>query len=130
LAGPEEPPAERIEHLLDVVGLIDLARTPIGDLSGGQLQRMLIARALVSEPKLLILDEPTTGIDLVSRKQFIELIQTLRQERKLTLLIASHDLLALREMCEDVACLNVTLHVHRRRGTEPLPPDEVLCSFG
>lgn len=129
LSGAAEPPGGRVEHLLDLVGLMDLADTPIGELSGGQLQRTLIARALVPEPKLLILDEPTTGIDVGSRKQFIDLILTLRKEQKLTLLIASHDLHALRELCEDIACLNVTLHVHQRRSGEPMPPDEVICSF-
>ncbi len=130
LAGTQQPPKPHVDHLLELVGLIDLAETPIGELSGGQVQRMLIARALIPEPKLLILDEPTTGIDVTSRRQFIELILALRQEQKLTLLIASHDLHALRELCEDIACLNLTLHMHHRRSGEPMPPDEVICSFG
>jgi ABC-type Mn2+/Zn2+ transport system ATPase subunit len=91
LSSSHEPSATRADHLLELVGLIDLADTPIGELSGGQMQRMLIARALVPEPRLLILDEPTTGIDVASRRQFIDLILTLRQEQKLTLLMASHD---------------------------------------
>jgi zinc transport system ATP-binding protein len=129
LAEPQHPHKSHVNRLLELVGLIDLADTPIGELSGGQLQRMLIARALIPEPRLLVLDEPTTGIDITSRRQFIELILALRQERQLTLLIASHDLHVLQELCEDIACLNLTMHVHRRRMGEPMPPDEVICSF-
>lgn len=129
LASTREPPQSHVNHLLELVGLADLADIPIGELSGGQMQRMLIARALIPEPKLLILDEPTTGIDVASRRQFIELILALREEQRLTLLIASHDLHALRELCEDIACLNLTLHMHHRRSGEPMPPDEVICSF-
>jgi len=129
LAGAREPSRTHADHLLDLVGLIDLAEAPIAELSGGQLQRMLIARALALQPKLLILDEPTTGIDVASRRQFIELILTLRKEQNLTLLIASHDLHALRELCEDIACLNLTLHMHHRHTGDPMPPDEVICSL-
>jgi zinc transport system ATP-binding protein len=129
LAGPQRPAEAHVERLLELVGLNDLANMPIGELSGGQMQRMLIARALVPQPKLLLLDEPTTGIDAASRKQFIELVLTLRKQQNLTLLIASHDLHALRELCEDIACLNLTLHVHHRRSGEPMPPDEVICSL-
>lgn len=119
----------RCHHLLEAVGLDDLVNEPIRSLSGGQLQRLLIAQALINAPRLLILDEPTTGIDVASRTQFIRLIEQLRQELKLTIVIASHDLHTLKVLCDDVACLNVTLHLHHRRRGDDIPLDETTCSF-
>lgn len=103
-----------VDYLLDSVGLSDLAREPISTLSGGQLQRLLIARALAKSPSILVLDEPTTGIDATSRQQFIDLLQTLRRDLALTVLLSSHDLPIINEVCDDVACVNLTLHLHPR----------------
>jgi zinc transport system ATP-binding protein len=94
------------------VGLGDLAERPIGALSGGQLQRALIARALACTPKLLVLDEPTVGIDAAGQAQFAELLTTVHQQLGLTLLIVSHDLRAIAAGCDRVACLSCRLHSH------------------
>jgi zinc transport system ATP-binding protein len=83
---------ERTQWLLEQVGLADLAEEPIGLLSGGQFQRLLIARALVRSPQILLLDEPTTGIDATSRQQFVALLRELKARLKLTLIMSSHDL--------------------------------------
>jgi len=100
------------DSLLPRIGIEGLAETPVGDLSGGQLQRVLIARALAPRPKLLLLDEPTTGLDSSGQKMFIESLQQLRQELGLTVVFVSHDLRAVSAMSDRIACLNATLHYH------------------
>jgi zinc transport system ATP-binding protein len=116
-----------IETLLDHVGLRDLAHTPIGELSGGQQQRVFIARAVAARPKLLLLDEPTTGIDASAQQKFIEFLQALRKELNLTVIFTSHDLRAVAALSDRIACLNVTLHAHDV--PERLPADVVYGMF-
>jgi ABC-type Mn2+/Zn2+ transport system ATPase subunit len=79
---------ESLEH----VGILDLADRQLGALSGGQKQRTLIARALVGRPSVLILDEPTNGMDLVSTTQILGLVRELHERDKLTVLMVSHAL--------------------------------------
>ena len=101
-----------VNELLKQIGIAELADTPVGSLSGGQLQRAFIARALAPKPKLLLLDEPTTGIDRAGQQRFIEFIGQLKRSMDLTVVIVSHDLRAISSMCDRIACLNVTLHYH------------------
>jgi zinc transport system ATP-binding protein len=103
---------ERVEQLIEQVGISHLADRPIGDLSGGQQQRAFIARALAAGPKVLLLDEPMVGIDVAGQQQFGELIQRLHRDLALTVLIVSHDLRSVAASCERVACLARTLHYH------------------
>ena len=77
---------------LEHVGIVDLADRPINALSGGQKQRVLIARALVGEPNVLVLDEPTNGMDLVSTTQILGLVRELHERDNLTVLMVSHAL--------------------------------------
>ena len=77
---------------LEAVGISELALEPLARLSGGQKQRTLIARALVGEPNLLVLDEPTTGMDLVSTTQILGLVRELHERSGLTVLMVSHAL--------------------------------------
>ncbi len=114
----------RIDDLLDLVGMAHLARRPIGELSGGQQQRAFIARALVSRPRLLLLDEPTVGIDQAGQAQFARLLETIHRELDLTILIVSHDLRAIAAGCDDIAVLSRSLHYHA--SPEGLTP-EVLA---
>jgi len=107
--------AEDLQHLhwlLGKVGIQELADAPIGSLSGGELQRAYIARALAARPHVLLLDEPTTGIDRVGQGQFIEFLGDLRQSLSLTVILVSHDLRTVAAACDRLACLNVTLHYH------------------
>ena len=82
----------------------------IGTLSGGQRQRVLIARALVSQPKLLLLDEPTASIDTKGQAEFYQLLAKLNKE--ITILMVSHDLLVVSRYVNSVACVNRRLHYH------------------
>jgi zinc transport system ATP-binding protein len=110
------------------VGLGDVTDSPVGQLSGGQLQRALIARALAPRPKLLLLDEPTTGIDRVGQQRFIEFLGSLRRDFQLTVVFVSHDLRAVTSICDRIACLNLTLHYHDV--PERLPADLAHELFG
>lgn len=80
-----------IDQTLAHMGIADLKRRLFGDLSGGQQQRALLARALVSEPELLILDEPTTALDPETRENFYQLLKHVNQEHKTTIILVTHD---------------------------------------
>lgn len=105
---------ERAAALLDRVGVGDLKDRPIGRMSGGQQQRTFIARALISEPRLLILDEPTVGLDSAGQKNFLQLIRNLKDELQLTVIMVSHDVGQLSFYSDQIACLNRRLHWHNR----------------
>lgn len=104
--------AERIASALDTVGLLDQKERRVGELSGGQQQRVLIAKAIVNDPKLLILDEPATGIDLETQNKFYGLLKKLNQEKKITIIWASHDLDAVNKLASSVACINRSMFFH------------------
>ena len=89
---PRREDRDRALAALDSVGIRELAEEPLTRLSGGQKQRTLIARALVGEPNLLVLDEPTTGMDLVSTTQILGLVRELHERSGLTVLMVSHAL--------------------------------------
>lgn len=100
------------DTLLERVGVANVADRPVTSLSGGQLQRVYIARALAPRPRLLLLDEPTTGIDRPGQQRFIEFVQGLKAELGLTVVFVSHDLRAVSSISDRIACLNETLHYH------------------
>ncbi len=100
------------DYLIDRVGISDLANIPVGQLSGGQQQRVFIARALAPRPKVLLLDEPTTGVDRLGQQKFIEFLQGLQKDLGLTVIVVSHDLRAVSAISDRIACLNVNLHYH------------------
>jgi zinc transport system ATP-binding protein len=116
-----------VDELLEMTGVADLADTPIGALSGGQLQRVLITRALAAKPKMLLLDEPTTGIDRLGQQQFLESVTQLKERLGLTVIFVSHDLRAVSAISDRIGCLNLTLHYHDV--PEHLPPDLVYRMF-
>ncbi|WP_462322960.1 metal ABC transporter ATP-binding protein [Halochromatium sp.] len=101
---------EHARQTLNDVEAGDLALQPIGALSGGQLQRVLLARALVSEPAILILDEPTANIDQRMEGEIFELLARLSQRR--TIVVVSHDISFISSYVSRVACLNRTLVCH------------------
>ncbi|MFA9559355.1 metal ABC transporter ATP-binding protein [Evansella sp. AB-rgal1] len=103
---------DKVIDAIRQVGMEDYLRQNIGELSGGQQQRVFIARALVSDPKLLILDEPTVGVDAKSVQNFYTMLKKLNVERNMTLVLVTHDIGAMTEYITDVACLNKCLHFH------------------
>lgn len=103
---------ETVERCLGMVGALDLADRPIGRLSGGQLQRVLIARALASSPRVLVLDEPMVGIDAPGQRRFAQLLERVHQDMGVAILIVSHNLRAIAAGCDRVACLARRLHSH------------------
>ena len=104
----------RIREVLAQVGMQAHARARIGTLSVGQQQRALIARALVSDPELLILDEPTGGIDPEAQSTFYGLLNHLNRERGVTLVLVSHDVGVVSKEVTKLACLNRRLVFHGR----------------
>jgi zinc transport system ATP-binding protein len=101
-----------VDRALDLVGAAALAERPVGKLSGGQLQRVMIARALACRPRLLLLDEPTVGIDVAGQQRFADLLRTLHEELRLTIMVVSHDIRTIAAGSDRVACLSRTLHSH------------------
>lgn len=116
---------EATQEALEVVDMLDFRDRQIGELSGGQRQRVLIARSLVSDPKVLLLDEPVTGIDTRMQKEFYELLEKLKS--KVTIIMVSHDLSAVSVLVDKIACLNGKLHYH---GSKELVPEDIDESYG
>lgn len=103
---------ERVIKSLQSVGMEQFAKRNIGELSGGQQQRVFIARALIAEPKLLILDEPTVGIDHENVQSFYDMLAKLNEERQITMILVTHDVDTVSDRISHVACLNQTIHFH------------------
>jgi len=106
---------QKVTEALKSVGMNEFANRNIGELSGGQQQRVFIARALVSNPELLILDEPTVGVDAENVESFYELLSDLNTKLGITLLLVSHDIGIITDKVSHVACLNKKLHFHGSR---------------
>jgi zinc transport system ATP-binding protein len=100
-----------VRRALEEVEAEDLADRQIGSLSGGQLQRVLLARALVAEPRILILDEPTSNIDQRMESDIFDLLK--RLNTRMTILVVSHDVAFISSYVTRVACINRTLICHR-----------------
>ena len=110
---------QRVEDVLTQVDMTPYASARVGALSVGQQQRVLIARALVSDPELLILDEPTGGVDPEAQTSFYSLMHHLNREREVTLILVSHDIGVVAKEVTRLACLNRRLIFHGR-------PDDFL----
>lgn len=89
---PKRRHKERGEEILKYMDLYQYKDVPVNELSGGLKQRSMISRAMIHEPKILILDEPTVGVDKESRAQFLETIRRLNRKKKLTILMVTHEL--------------------------------------
>jgi zinc transport system ATP-binding protein len=103
---------EEVLSAIKTVELEALKDRRIGELSGGQQQRVLIAKALVNDAKLLILDEPTTSVDVETQNRFYSLIKTLNQKNKVTIIWSSHDLDVMNKLANKLVCINRTMFFH------------------
>lgn len=101
-----------ISRALDEVGMADYGKWAIGRLSGGQQQRVFIARALVTSPKILFLDEPTTGVDAETQGSFYDMLDRLNSREGLTIVLITHDIGIVNKHVNRVACLNQKLIYH------------------
>jgi len=91
---------ERVDNVLEMVGIAHLSQRPIGHLSGGEYQKAAIARALVQQPEIFLLDEPTASIDPQAQREIMNLIQLIHREYRMTTLLVTHDLKQLPTICD------------------------------
>lgn len=101
---------EKAMQLLEKVGLKSVAERQIGEVSGGQMQRALLCRAVISEPKLLILDEPTNFIDKQFESELYNILQQLNQ--RMAIVMVSHEVNNISPAVKSIVCVNRTLHRH------------------
>lgn len=109
---PGQKEKDTAMETLSRVNMMEHAGKPFGSLSGGQQQRIHIARALASKPKLLLLDEPSTGVDSVAQEDFYFLLAKLRDDEGLSVIMVSHDIGVITSHADRVACLNIEVHYH------------------
>lgn len=96
---------EEVDRVLELVGIYEHKDKLIGSLSGGQQQKVFIARELLKKPSILFLDEPTVGIDLNGQREFYEILKELNENLKLTVVIVSHDLFIVKEEVKKIALI-------------------------
>lgn len=101
---------QRVDTLLAQTGIFSLADRPIGELSGGQIQRTLLCRAIISEPKLLILDEPANFVDNKFENELYGLLQRLNE--RMAIVMVSHDIGTISSVVKSIVCVNRCVHRH------------------
>ena len=127
---PNENFVEHLSHELSLVGLPpEVLNRPVGELSGGQLQRLLIAWAMLDHPEVMLFDEPTTGIDVGFEETVYHLLRRLQNERATTILLISHELNIVYRYADQVLCLNRQMVCHGKPH-EVLHPDDLTRIFG
>lgn len=112
---------------LESLGMKDHANRQIGSLSGGEQQRIFVARSLVSQPRILLLDEPTSGVDAAQECAFYELLSQLNKTKKMTIVLVSHDVTAVSKHVNKIACLNRRIFYH---GSKELTAEEIEKAYG
>jgi zinc transport system ATP-binding protein len=105
----------KTEEALKLLEISELRNRKLGQLSGGQLQRVLVAKALATEPEILILDEPTSGADIHSRTEFYTLLADLNRDRGIAIVLSSHDVDSVTKLASKVVCINRTLFYYGPR---------------
>jgi len=111
---------EKITHALERTGMADRAEDDFRSLSGGQQQRVRLARALVSAPRILLLDEPAAALDSRAQGNLYKLLRELCDETGMAVVMVEHDIAAISDYVNSVACLNRRIHYHAKRG-ETIP---------
>ena len=102
--------SKRIDEVLEIVGMSAYRKIPVGELSGGQLQRVFLGRAIISNPRLLILDEPDTFVDNRFENELYQLLRELNE--KMAILLVSHDVGTISSYIKTIACVNKNMHYH------------------
>jgi len=120
---------KHINKALTAVGMQKLARQKLGTLSGGQFQRVMIARALLHEKDILVFDEPATGIDVAGEQTIYDLMKHINKERGSTCIIVSHDLSIVSSYVNTVICINKTL-VCQGSPEKVITPKKLKALFG
>jgi zinc transport system ATP-binding protein len=118
---PDAAQEDVFRHAVEILRIEPFLDRPLGAVSGGQLKRAMIARALVTRPRLLLLDEPEAGIDVTGEETLYELLEHLVEHERLTVLICSHELELVARYADQVFCLN-------RRVLCSGTPDQVLTA--
>ena len=117
-------------HTMDLLGIADLAPKPLRQLSGGQQQRVLVARALVANPRLMLLDEPTVGMDVGAQEAFFEQLGTLQRQLRLTIIMSTHDMEHIRTVADSLACINHSIHWHGKTEALTGADFDAVCELG
>ena len=110
IIGPNGGGKTTLFEVIVQMGLEELAGRAIGELSGGQLQRVLLGRSIVSRPQVLILDEPNSYVDKRFESRFYQLLEDINKES--AIILVSHDIGTVLTMVKNIACVNETLHYH------------------
>lgn len=105
---------QRVREVADWLGITELLPRAIGELSGGQLQRVLLGRAIIDHPKLIILDEPSTYVDKLFETNFYKLLGDINKE--IAIMLVSHDVGTIISQVKNIACVNQGLHYHAGTG--------------
>lgn len=122
-----EEDKEITQNALEKVEMVEYQDRQVSQLSGGQHQRMLIARALTTEPKILLLDEPTTSIDEEKKNNIFEILKNLNEKQGKTIILATHDIGIISSYVKTVACLNKYFVYH---GEDELTPGIIEETYG
>ncbi len=115
---------DRVDYALSLVDMENMANRPIGHLSGGQQQKVMIAQALVLKPKVLLLDEPTASLDFKMAKEVMKLLHFLNSKEDITVITINHNIKLLREYAKRIVCINRTIYYDGEVNSEQL--DQVL----
>jgi len=106
LGAPRSLQTHDFETVLDEVGASHVMAQPMQGISGGEMQRVLLARAMLRKPDLLVLDEPVQGVDLTGQAELYRLVQNIREQHRVGVLMVSHDLHVVMAQTDHVICLN------------------------
>lgn len=104
-----------VDQLLELVGIRHKKNELLSDLSGGEKQRVLLARALIQKPKILLLDEPTKGLDSKGQDQLLSLLEKIKQQDQTAIIIVDHNINQIIRNCHKILCLNRNFHWHDHR---------------
>lgn len=119
----KEKDYKKAKKIMEKLHIYNFKNKQIGRLSGGQLQRVLIGRALISNPQILLLDEPTANLDADSRNNIYKILKSINQE--ITILVVTHDLAVISSYFDSIACLNKHLYYHDNKNITKEDLDQV-----